>query len=1132
MKRNSLWWSALGLVLILFMTLGAPMSAAPAAQAAKGQADKSQAAKGKAAKTQDGDKKQGDKPADPMSAPTFAGLELRGIGPALPSGRVVDFAVDPTDRARYFVATASGGVWRTENSGTTWTPVFDEQGSYSIGCVTLDPKDPLTVWVGSGENNSQRSVSYGDGVYKSTDGGTTWEKVGLEDSEHIGKIIVDPLVSETVYVAAQGPLWRSGGDRGLYKTTDGGKSWKKILDISPDTGVSDLVMDPESSAVLYATAYQRRRHVWTLIDGGPESAIYKSVDAGATWTKLERGLPTTEMGRIGLAVSPVAPAVVYAIIEAAGKDGGFYRSLDGGSNWEKRSDYVSSSPQYYQELVPDPTDVDRIYSLDTFMMITEDGGATFHRAGQSHKHVDEHALWIDPEDTSYMLSGCDGGVYETFDGATTWHFKANLPITQFYKIAIDNDLPFYNVYGGTQDNNTVGGPSRTRTTHGITNREWFVTVGGDGFEPAVDPENPDIVYSQWQYGNLVRFDRKSGEIIDIQPQPAPGDAPQRWNWDSALLLSPHSSKRLYFASQRVYRSDDRGDSWQVVSPDLTRQLDRNQLPVMGKVQRADAVAKNASTSVFGNVVAFAESPVVEGLLYAGTDDGLVQVLEPGAEGWRRQERFAGVPAVNPVGPYVADLVASSHDADTVYAAFDRHKDGDFHPYLGKSTDRGRTWTSIAGDLPERGTVYAVAEDPVDPSLLFAGTEFGVFFSLDGGGKWVQLEGGMPTIAVRDLEIQTREMDLVVGTFGRGIYVLDDYSALRGLEAADLEHPAELFAPRRTWMFMPSSPLSLEGQAFLGDSFYSAANPPFGALITYYLKDDVKTLREQRIAGEDAAVEDGGSAPYPGWDELRAEDLEAEPQILLTVRDEEGNAVRTLTGPAKAGFQRVAWDLRYPPVDPVEVGAPPPDLFEDKPMGPMVVPGRYTVELAKRQGGTLTPLAGPVAFETLPVGAATLPAPDLEVLLDFERKTARLQRAVLGAVAAAGEAKTRLDHVRAALLLTPAAVPELMDRQEALATRLEELSSGLRGDPTLLSRNEATSPSIAERVQRLVSGHWTSTSAPTRTQRDSYQAAADAFAPTLEGLRQLIDGDLRQLESDLEAAGAPWTPGRLPTWQPE
>ncbi len=1058
----------------------------------------------------------------------LAGLAFRELGPALASGRVADLAVHPGRTSTWYAAIASGGVWRTDNAGTTWRPLFDDQGSYSIGSITLDPNDPLVVWVGTGENNSQRSVSYGDGVYKSTDGGAGWTNVGLKESEHIGRIVVDPRDSRVVYVAAQGPLWRAGGDRGLFKTTDGGGTWKNVLEISQHTGVNEVWIDPRDPDVLYASAYQRARRTWTLIDGGPESAIYKSTDAGANWQKLTAGLPTEEMGKIGLAVSPAAPDVVYAIVESIDDAGGVFRSTDAGANWEKRSDYVSDSPQYYNELVPDPHDPDRVYSMDTWLHVSEDGGKTFVKVPETSKHVDNHALWIDPANTDHLVAGCDGGVYETWDRGATWQFKANLPVTQFYKIAVDDDEPFYNVYGGTQDNSTLGGPSRTTSEHGITNRDWYVTVGGDGFKPAVEPGNPDVVYAQWQYGNLVRYDRKSGELIDIQPQPEPGDDPPRFNWDSAFILSPHSPTRLYFAAQRIYRSDDRGDSWRPVSPDLTRQLDRNQLEVMGKLWSIDAVAKNRSTSFYGNLVSLAESPLVEGLLYAGSDDGLIQVSEDGGASWRRVERFPGVPEMS----YVADLEASLHDPDTVYAAFDNHKSGDFKPYLLVSRDRGRSWASIAGDLPERGSVLTVVEDHVKPQLLFAGTEFGVFATLDGGGAWLPLGGGLPVIAVRDLVIQRREDDLVAGTFGRGIYVLDDYSPLRALDPAALEQPALLFPPRRTWMYMKSYELGYNGKAFQGDAFYSAPNPAPGALITYRLGAVLESPKKQRRAAEKAAEEAGERIRIPSWEELRAEDRAEDPVVVLTVRDAAGQVVRRLTGPVEEGLHRVTWDLRYPPSSPVELEPPPRNAFTSDPIGPMVVPGEYTVSLARWQDNRLTELAGPVAFETVPIGTVGLATDDRQALLAFQRQTAALQRAVMGSVEALGEVQVRIDHLRRAALDTAPGEVDWLARIETLEGRFEDLRNELEGDSTIASRSEPTPPSIVDRLGRVIGGHWTSSSAPTATHRRAYQIAADAFAPVLAELRRLVDEELAALEAEMDAAGAPWTPGRLPNWRPE
>ena len=1063
-----------------------------------------------------------------MKSQIFNGLKFRSLGPALTSGRIIDLAVNPNDRAHYFVAAASGGVWVTHNAGITYQPVFDREGSYSIGCVALDPNNPHVVWVGTGENNSQRSVGYGDGVYKSLDGGKSWKNMGLRNSEHIGKIVIDPRQSEVVYVAAQGPLWKAGGDRGLYKTTDGGKTWKRVLYISENTGISDLVYDPRNPDVLYVAAYQRRRHVWTLINGGPESAIYKSTDGGESWRKITQGLPKVDLGRIGLAISPANPDVIYAIVEAAEGKGGFFRSTDRGESWEKRSAYVSRSPQYYQEIFCDPVDVDRIYSMDVWMQVSEDGGKTFQPLGEKYKHVDNHALWIDPQDPDYLLAGCDGGIYESYDRGKNWHFKANLPVTQFYKIAVDSAFPFYNVYGGTQDNFTLGGPSRTTSANGITNRDWFITLGGDGFQPVVDPEDPNIIYCQYQYGGLARFDRRSGERVYIQPQPGKDEAPLRWNWDSPLIISPHSHTRLYFAANKIFRSDDRGNSWVAISPDLTRQIDRNKLPVMGKIWSIDAVSKNRSTSFYGNIVALSESPLQEGLLYAGTDDGLIQVTEDGGKHWRRIAHFPGVPDTT----YVNALLASQHSANTVYAAFNNHKRGDFQPYLLKSTDRGKSWKSVVGNLPQRGSIYTIAEDYRNPNLLFVGTEFGVFFTVDGGQHWTQLKGGLPTIAVRDLRIQKRENDLVVGTFGRGIYILDDYSPLRMLSADLLEREAVLFPVKKTYMYIQSNPLGQKDKSFQGASFFNTPNP-FGAVFTYYLKEEIPTRRKVRREKEKALEKAGKPVYYPSWAALKQELREEKPTTVLTVRDETGKVVRRLTGPVTAGFHRITWDLRYPPLTPVELKKHSGDNpFASSPSGPMVVPGTYTVSLAKMVDGKLIPLGEPRSFQTVPLGLATLPAKDKAAVLAFQQQTARLQRAVLGARRVTDEALRRIKYLKKAWENTPDADPQLRSRLHELENRLKDMLVELSGDPVKREYNEPAAPSIIQRVQSIVSGHWASTSAPTETQRQAYRIALEKFASLLPQLQKLIEQDLKQIENQMETLHAPWTPGRVPRWKPE
>ncbi|PID81559.1 glycosyl hydrolase [bacterium DOLZORAL124_64_63] len=1062
----------------------------------------------------------------PWNSGDFSGLQWRGIGPAIASGRVGDFAVDPRDKSHYYVAVCSGNVWETHNAGVTFKPIFDGEGSYSIGCMAISPSHPDQVWVGSGESNSQRSVSYGDGIYKSVDGGRSWRNMGLERSLHIGRIIVHPTNPDIVWVAAMGPLWGPGGDRGVFKTTDGGETWNPVLTIDENTGICDLVADPRDPDVLYAASYQRRRHTWTLINGGPGSGIHKTTDGGQSWTELTSGLPGVDMGRIGLAVARKQPDTVYAIIEAAEGQGGFFRSDNGGASWSKQSGYVAGSPQYYNEIVPDPVNPERLYSMDTFLQVTEDGGRNWRELSFRSKHVDDHALWIDPDNTDHLLAGCDGGVYESFDRGENWRFFPNLPITQFYRVAIDNDLPYYNVYGGTQDNNTIGGPSRTTFAHGASNREWFFTLGGDGFKPAVDPANPNIVYSQWQYGNLHRYDKVSGEILDIQPTPEQGEI-LKWNWNSPLLISPHKNTRLYYACQKVFVSEDRGHSWTKISEDLSRGEDRNRKEIMGRVWGVDTVAKNSSTSFYGTIISFNESPVTEGLLFAGTDDGQISVKQPGNPVWKTYNRFSGVPDES----YVSDIEPSRFDDQVVFASFDNHKRDDFKPYLLMSKDQGRSWKSIAGDLPERGTIYTIGQDGVDPDLLFVGTEFGVFFTRNGGRNWVQLSAGMPTIACRDLEIQRRENDLVVATFGRGIYILDDYSPLRNLEPATLEKDAVLFPVKPALIYHPGTPIGSSGKGHQGDSFYLAPNPPYGAIITYYLPQGLQTLEGQRRKADKEKFQNDEPVFYPTWDELRAEDREIDPAIILTIRDAQDHVVRRFTGPDGKGFHRVAWDLRYPDTGPVELNRGEPSTpWEDIPAGPYAMPGSYSVTLAKRVRGTETTLAGPVNFRTKLLGNNALQTDDFGASLAFQQEAAELSRAVQGAARTIRDAESRLDHIRQAINDTPALDRSLLAEVDRLQNALADMRVVLHGDRTISRRSEPVTPGICSRVSRVMWGTREITTAPTDTQRRSLAIAAGQFGPLLEELRQLVEQDLAALESTLEKAGAPYTPGRIPVWR--
>jgi photosystem II stability/assembly factor-like uncharacterized protein len=1076
-------------------------------------------------------KKKGDgaEPADDsrLKAETFEGLELRGLGPALMSGRIADIAVHPEDQSSWYVAVGSGGVWKTTNAGTTWAPIFDKQVSYSIGCVTIDPNRPETVWVGTGENVGGRHVGYGDGVYRSLDGGENWEQLGLEDSQHIGRIVVDPRDSNVVYVASQGPLWSPGGDRGLFKTIDGGKSWENILSGGEYTGVNEVLMDPRDPDVLYATTHQRYRNVAALINGGPETGIHKSTDAGKSWRRLEKGLPGEEeekdehMGRIGMAISPQRPDVIYATIELAHRKGGFWRSADGGESWEKRSDYLSggTGPHYYQEIFASPHKFDRVYQMDVWMHVTEDGGKTFTKVPEKNKHSDNHALAFDLEDPDYLLSGCDGGIYQSWDLGQSWRFAANLPVTQFYKVAVDYDEPYYNVYGGTQDNNTQGGPSRTETVNGIRNSDWFVTLGGDGHQPAVDPTNPDIVYSEWQEGNLSRYDRKTGESIYIQPQPAKGEPRERFNWDAPILLSPYDPARLYYASQRVWRSDDRGDSWRPISGDLSRGRDRLELPMMGRVWSFDAVWDLWAMSAYATITSLSESPKVEGLIYVGTDDGLIQVTEDGGATWRKIDSLPEVPEFF----FVNDVKADLHDADTVYVVVDDHKSGDFSPYVLKSTNRGKSWTSITGDLPERHIVWRLVQDHVNPRLLFVGTEFGVFFTVDGGGKWIKLTGGAPNIPFRDLVIQRRENDLVAATFGRGFWVVDDYTPLRQVSEELLEREAELFPVRKTDWYVQRRPLGRKGKSSQGDAFFLAENPPFGAMITYYLRDEIKTRKDTRLENEKQAAEEGGDTPYPGWDALREEELEDAPAIVLTVRDGAGNVVRRLSGPVTAGFHRVAWDLRYPAVEPWK-----PVPAEEQWMPPysvLAAPGTYSVSMAKRVEGKLTDLNLTQEFEVVQHRDPAIPGAAPEQAVAFLRGLAALDRAVQGAQATIEETELRMRGIKEALLRSTIDDPALEEEARALERRLQDIKYEIVGSPRRENYGDPGPVSVSRRISVALMGSRHSMYGPTPTHRESAAIAEEQFGELRRSLRQLVEVDLRELERRLEAAGVPWTPGR-------
>lgn len=1053
-----------------------------------------------------------------------SGLHLRSVGPALTAGRIADIAVNPKNPNEFYLAIASGGVWKTKNHGTTFQPVFDGQSSYSIGCVTIDPNQTNTVWVGTGENNNQRSVAYGDGVYKSIDGGKSWKNMGLKNSEHISKIIVDPRNSDIVYVAAYGPLWSAGGDRGVYKTTDGGNTWEQIHFISENTGTCDLVMDPSNPDILYEAVHQRRRHVFTYVGGGKESAVYKTTDGGKTWKEAQIGLPVGKMGRVGLAISPADPNYIYAIVESEGDKHGFFRSTNKGESWEKRSGYKTSG-NYYQEIYCDPHDKNKVFSMNTWLHHTEDGGKNFIATGESNKHVDNHCIWIDPNDTKHWLVGCDGGLYETWDHAKTWKYTQNLPITQFYKVAVDNDKPFYNIYGGTQDNNSLGGPSQTINNAGILNEDWYITNGGDGFESQIDPVDPNIVYAQAQYGWLVRYDRKSGEKIGIQPMPGRGEDAYRWNWDAPLVISNHDHKTIYFAANKLFKSTDRGNTWKTISPDLTRQLDRNQLKVMGEIQSPDVVMKNKSTTIFGNIVALDESPKNASLLYVGTDDGLIQISENAGETWDKKENFTGVPEMT----YVNMLLASQHDEAVVYAVFNNHKRGDFKPYIQKSNDKGQTWSSISGNLPERGTVYAIAEDHVNPNLLFAGTEFGLFFTLDGGTNWVQLKSGLPTIAIRDIAIQRRENDLVLASFGRSFYVLDDYTPLRSLSEDLVAKEAHVFPIKDALSFIPSNPLGGRGVASQGASHYAAPNPAFGATFTYYLKEAPKSPKEIRQEKEQKAKDNGAAIEYPTYEDFVKEDNYEAAYLIFVIKDQAGNEVNKIKTNASKGINRVTWNLRYPATTPIQKKVKPVGRYSNPSEGPLVLAGTYNVTMYLSNNGEIVKMTEPVSFNVVPLANSTLKRQSQENMA-FKDELRELRRKFRGTTTQLTEISDRLSYIKSAIQNYPAADLGWMPEVKALEKLIHTTEIAMWGDDHKSKRDIETLAGAGSKIETIVYQTWYTTSDITTTQKEQFEIAKVEYAQIRKNVNE-IAMRLAELEKRMNLKGIPYTPSRV-DWKQE
>jgi photosystem II stability/assembly factor-like uncharacterized protein len=996
-------------------------------------------------------------------------LEWREVGTAMPSGRMARLAVHPTDQRIIYAASASGGLWKTVNAGASWTPIFESQGSVSMGAVTLDPKDPNTVWLGTGEQNNVRSSLYGDGVYRSKDGGTTWEHMGLKESRHVGRILVHPNDSNTVYVAALGSLWGPGEERGLYRTRDGGKTWTRLLRPSKFTGVVEVAMHPGNPNIIYAATFQRERRQWSMIGGGEEGGLWRSTDGGDTWARVGNGFPTTAVGRVGVTFCPGKPDMLYAT--AVGPDGGTFRSTDGGNSWERRNKEIQSH-WYYGEVFCDPMNPERIYVPTTPLSRSDDGGKTFTNVLKGQVHADNHTMWINPKDSNHLILGNDGGMYTSRDGGQRWTWQANLPLMQLYTVAADMQEPFYHVYGGTQDNGSWGGPIGTRFEDGIANEDFLFLSGGDGFYAVADPTDSDIIYSQSQYGGLVRTNRKSMAQKRIQPwQPQKGEfPPYRWNWSAPFVISPHDPKTLYFGANVVFRSRDRGDTWERISPDLTRQLSRDALPLQGKIQPANAIDLHSSTALYGNTHSLSVSTMRPGLLAAGTDDGLIQVSRDDGRTWAKSSVFPGVANQKKVG-----MVAwSSTNEGTLVAVFDGHQDNDFAPHVVRSDDFGVTWRNITADLPAFGPTKSIAVHPKNGELLFVGTDMGVYFSRDGGGHWLPLRSGLPTNSVQGLMVHPRENDLVIGTHGRGFWVLDDINLVEKLTPEVVASHSYL-APLRRGTQIRDVP---RGRKNAGNSYFTTKNPPRGAIIDYWV----------------------GSA--------------AEGQkVSIEIMDSVGKTVRSLTQPvAKRGAQRAVWDLRFE--------APPnASMSEYRRMpGRFVMPGTYQVKLTVGDKVHMQPLA--VRLDP----AISLSAADSAALDAVGATQARLVAATYHANKTLAPGLSQLTAAVKALK-DGKADRKLLAQAEAALKEADRLNVILNGREEGIAQQETFLP-LAELTQRLYTSTQEYSAAPDPAQRQ-LTASAEADVKTFyKDLGVLVSDTLPALQKAVTAAGVAW-PGELP-----
>ena len=970
----------------------------------------------------------------------ISNLQWREIGPTIMGGRVADLAVVESNPATFYVGIATGGVWRTTNNGASWEPLFDDQPTSSIGDITLSQANPNLIWVGTGEPQNRQSSPWGNGVYKSLDGGRTWQHMGLEATRHIARIRIHPSNSDVVYVAAVGHLWGPNEERGIYRTKDGGRTWEKVLYVDEDTGAIDLIMDPDDPQTLFAAMYQRRRTGFGFNGGGPGSGIYRTTDGGDSWEELTNGLPGGIKGRIGLDIYRGDGNLVFAIIEADLRRSGFggraaqqpqgdqqngvYRSTDRGDTWEQVST-TNNRPMYYSQIRVDPNDPNRIYLGGSSLYRSSDGGRTFTNDAARGVHSDHHALWIDPDNSKHLILAGDGGVSESWDRSDSWRQLRNLPIAQFYQIGVNMEYP-YHVCGGLQDNGSWCAPSATQSNQGIRNRDWYNVGGGDGFYNVIDPNDPTIMFSESQGGSISRVDLRSMEKQRIRALPRPGEDGEspsyRFNWNAPIVISAHDVSTIYHASNHLLKSTDRGTTWQEISPDLTKSIDRSDLEIMG-VREDRMLSRHDGISSYGNITTIGESPLNADLIYVGTDDGNLQVTRDGGATWEDiTDRIRNLPDRT----YVSRVVASRHNEATVYATFDGHRNDDYAPYVYVSEDYGRNWRAITKGLPDGWSVNVVTEHPRTGNLLFLGNEIGVYFSIDRGQDWVRLKNDLPTVPVDDIVVHPRENDLVLGTHGRGVWIVADISPLEELTPEVLASSAHLFPVRTATIYNP------DRRQGWTPGVFAAPEPQSGALIRYYLHDDVSS---EEMVSEGTRGSNGGgprsrmnrSAPDSGV-------------VKITILDENGETVRELEGSGAAGGNEVVWDLRItPPYTPEPGGAQGGrggGFFRGAVRGPRVLPGTYTARL-EAAGRTLTTDVVVRGDPRIDISRADLEARQQAMMSAYQLAKPNYE---------AGQAARRLNQQLAdirSLLREASDVPEAIQEQvDSLRSELRELQQEL------------------------------------------------------------------------------------------